>query len=238
MAWAWPFFGWPTAGDAQANQQAARQYFLAVSIQTSPPDRTAESGIGMALAYAAPDSPAAGLATVLQTMWAAAYPSTLNSVGMSTGDLSELPDGFQFCKEGKCHKYGNLRFDKEHRLEDFTTDGIPIAQNTFLGSNTKVSDDVLQERFLGGLQLADGNYYRFVVEIRNNSTMDLDIDPISDFQDDSGQGWNSPLYGRLHLKPGQASQIVTFANCRHGGLLSVTTHANGGPDQKHTLEIP
>lgn len=239
IAWAWPFFGWPTPGQTEVRTSTARQYFQALHSATAAPDGTESSSVGMALAHSSPGSPAEQYALVLQVSWSANPSAPQDSDNMKfdyqPGLVRGCPD---LNKEAGCIKYENLRFDEDNRLKDFTTGGIPISQATFAAAEEARSSGSLSTRFLGGIQNVSGKYFGFTLEVRNNGKAPISIERNATYLDVDSKRHEVSIVGHTQLEVAQPTLLYVLAPARHGGWVGFDTVSGTEEPIRHWVKVP
>lgn len=238
-SWLWPFLGLPTVGTSQAQKHAADSYFKAVNVQTSAPDGLPASSASMALAYSAAGSPAESYAAAWIAMWGA-YPEApaADETNFYYHPYEKAMNVCQGPEDGACVHYANLRFDGEHRITDFTVEGLPVAQLTFLKSEDAVPVGPLSLRYLGGARSAFGDGYKFAVQVRNNGEERIVISDDMKFRNDANEDVEVGVEGRLELEVAQVTNLFVYTESNHGGWVSMHVTEGQGETALHWFQIP
>ncbi|WP_417215356.1 hypothetical protein [Arthrobacter sp.] len=215
-------------------------YFKAVNVQTSAPDGLPASSASMALAYSAPGSPAESYARAWKEMWTAySEAPTSDQPEFHYHRFSNIMNVCQGPEEaGACLQYANLRFDEEQRIQDFTIQGLPVAQLTFLESEKPTTVGQLSVTYLGGVQSPFGGSYKFAVRLRNNGKEPIVISDDLKFRTDANEDLDLGVEGRLKLQVAQPSTLFAYTEGNHGGWVSMNVAEGGGEPTLLWFQVP
>lgn len=170
-------------GDSSANDHAAKKYFEAIFATAENPDGKWASGVGTALTYASPNSPAALHAIVIQNQWAgwqANNSTDLETTLSGLRNIHQESGSVKACSrhdDKNCITYANFRFDENHRLEDFTEESVPIGSLTLAPRDTADVTTPLTMTFKGATDSVGGTLLQFVFDSYSpSSTVDIDME--------------------------------------------------------------
>lgn len=236
LSWAWPFAGWPTAGDFFANRAASREYFDAALSPKNSADGFTSTGMKEALAFAAPSSSASKFVALMSDSFAAyEYP---NGAWKSAAKIEEDGSDFRWCStvSDKCYKIENLEFDPSHRLEDFTIEKVPLSTLLIQGSATTNGDSDFPITLLGGFKYPNTPTFFINFKAYNNSNSDVDIQ-LSDASYRDSKWHNIKLIGASKLLAKQQGLYSVIIPGRSAGWMWFTTTISGGKPVSHWLKI-